>query len=448
MPKLAKLIAVGWGSKGYYSESLLREYGATAFPAGTKMFINHPKVQRGVDGAVLAESVERDWRDLAGVTTTDAFFVDDHAEGAGLYAWTEQFAPKKDEIIAKAKHSGLSIFVPGTYVIGEAEGRQGRLVQTLEASPINTVDFVAQEGAGGKLLLTESALPILDESFQLTDDEQEKPHKGIFMEGVPTDIFAEGHNAGEWLESRFHLRMTELADNMFADGNVNHEERIAISSALGQGLTAFRQTLLAQAPHVFNRERWQSAPPSADLIDVISESLDVTIKEIGNMADQDLQAQVVALQRANAELTRELNETRVLWQESRSQADKLREQLILRDARDFAMGQLAKSDLPVPTKKRLLRESLRTPPIENGQLAKATFQEQINTAIHEATAELRAIFDENNGSVWGMGDDSDLLLTEGYGQQQVTQSASEEDELMTIFKEMGFTDAGLRAATQ
>ena len=82
------------------------------------------------------------------------------------------------------------------------------------------------------------------------------------------------------------------------------------------------------------------------------------------------------------------------------------------------------------------------------QLAKATFQEQINTAIHEATAELRAIFDENNGSVWGMGDDSDLLLTEGYGQKQVQQSSSEEDELMTIFKEMGFTDAGLRAATQ
>jgi hypothetical protein len=37
-----KVIAPGWGSSGYYAKEVLKRDGAKAFPAGTKMFWNHP----------------------------------------------------------------------------------------------------------------------------------------------------------------------------------------------------------------------------------------------------------------------------------------------------------------------------------------------------------------------------------------------------------------------
>lgn len=435
MPTLAKLIEPGWGSKGYYSAMLLQEYGSTAFPRGTKMFINHPKTIQTESGTTFED---RDFNALAGVTTTDAFFMEEHPEGPGLYAWTELF-DQQDQIKAKAKHSGLSIFVPGSYLIGEAEGRRGRIVQSLDHSPINSVDFVANEGAGGKLILSESNMSILEESFTENENEDDKPTKGFFVESSTT--LAEANNVAEWVEAQMHKNMTHLIGNFFQDSTVNESERRNMDRALGQALQAFRSYLIANEPNLFTRATWQDAPTAEDLeAIVVNESFNLSFKENVTMNWEKLAQE---LKEKVGKLQGQLEENRGLLQEAHSQNQRLQEQLVLRDARDFAMSLLNKTDLPEPTKKRLLRESLRNPAIENGQLAKATFKESMTGLIQEARSELREIFEDSTG-VWGMGSGGNDVFNESAN----AGTNNGEDELTAIFKEMGFDGEALNRATQ
>lgn len=71
----------------------------------------------------------------------------------------------------------------------------------------------------------------------------------------------EARNIGQWIESRLHLELTQLADNMFGDGRLTREERIALSSAVADALTAFTSDLESSAPQLYTRDLW--AEPEA-----------------------------------------------------------------------------------------------------------------------------------------------------------------------------------------
>lgn len=70
----------------------------------------------------------------------------------------------------------------------------------------------------------------------------------------------EAANLGHWLESRIHLAFTQLADELFGDGYLTREERIGLSSAIGDALTAFAAAVAEAVPQVYARPRWQEAP--------------------------------------------------------------------------------------------------------------------------------------------------------------------------------------------
>lgn len=74
----------------------------------------------------------------------------------------------------------------------------------------------------------------------------------------------EAHNCGEWMESRLHLNFTEIADNMFGDGLLTRDERIALSSAIGAALTSFREEVQSAASQLYKRGRWEEPKPSSD----------------------------------------------------------------------------------------------------------------------------------------------------------------------------------------
>lgn len=75
----------------------------------------------------------------------------------------------------------------------------------------------------------------------------------------------EAHNLGDWLESRIHLAFTMIADDLFGDGRVTRDERIALSGGIGAALDAFRTHAEANAADVFSRGRWES--PSAPMVE-------------------------------------------------------------------------------------------------------------------------------------------------------------------------------------
>jgi hypothetical protein len=66
----------------------------------------------------------------------------------------------------------------------------------------------------------------------------------------------EAANVGDWMESRIHLRFTEVADYRFGDGYITRPERIILSSAIGDALNAFRAKVEADAPHLYQRKPW------------------------------------------------------------------------------------------------------------------------------------------------------------------------------------------------
>jgi len=67
----------------------------------------------------------------------------------------------------------------------------------------------------------------------------------------------EARNVGEWLEARLHLEFTMIADGMFGEGRLTREERIALSSAIGSALDAFRAAVEAGAVQLYSRDLWQ-----------------------------------------------------------------------------------------------------------------------------------------------------------------------------------------------
>lgn len=135
-----KIIQSGWGSSGYYSPDLLKEYGPSTFRAGRLSFANHPTDSEFANG--------RDITKIMGKLITDAEFREDDALWAKLKvepSWIPFVDEYKDSI-------GMSIFASGEFEEGEAEGRSGSIVTSFDPTdPYTSVDFVVAAGAGGKV---------------------------------------------------------------------------------------------------------------------------------------------------------------------------------------------------------------------------------------------------------------------------------------------------------
>lgn len=147
-----KLIRPGWGSSGYYPAEVLERDGPVVFPAGLKLFWNHPTLTEE------SERPEGDLRSLAGELVSGARWDANGASGPGLYADAKVFKPYQEAVNELAPHIGVSIRAQGRAMAGEADGRQGRIVQQLISA--RSVDFVTEPGAGGQIIsMFEAARP-------------------------------------------------------------------------------------------------------------------------------------------------------------------------------------------------------------------------------------------------------------------------------------------------
>lgn len=231
-----QLIDAGWSKNGrYYPASTLSEAArGRVYPAGTPMFVDHPTVSE------QSERPERSVRDLAARLVTDARFED-----GALVAEAELFGAWRPVINDIADHIGVSIRAAGTMQYGEAEGREGPIVTALTEGI--SVDFVTSPARGGKILeLIESARP------------------GAGAGEMKAMLLAEARNVGAWLESRLHCTFTEITDGMYGEGRLTRDERIALSSAIGDALDAFVKRVEADQPQLYQRDLWQTPEQGDD----------------------------------------------------------------------------------------------------------------------------------------------------------------------------------------
>lgn len=139
-----RIIQPGWGSSGYYPVDVLKRDGPQVFKAGLHMHIDHPTA------AEEAERPEGSLRTLGAVLSSDARWEDEGPAGPGLYAEARplgEFAARLPEL---APHIGVSIRAAGKAKAGEAEGKNGPLIEQIVAA--KSIDFVTTPGAGGRVL--------------------------------------------------------------------------------------------------------------------------------------------------------------------------------------------------------------------------------------------------------------------------------------------------------
>lgn len=220
-----QIIEAGWnrsGSKYYPADVLVRD-APIAFPVGTHAHLDHPTLSDEV------ERPERSLQTLAAVVAETPYSPDG---GKTMRAKFRIFSPYATFIREAWENIGVSINADGSGRYGETEGRQGLLVEAITVG--KSIDFVTKPGAGGRIIsLLESA-----------------------REDAQTFALREARNVGAWLESRLHLSLTELADNMYGDGRLTRDERIALSSALSKGLQAYTAEVESLAPQLFQRDLW------------------------------------------------------------------------------------------------------------------------------------------------------------------------------------------------
>lgn len=397
-----KLIDAGWGSSGYYSHGVLAEAAKNGvFPAGTHMYLDHPSASEQVDRP------ERSVRDLAAVLTSPATF-----DGGALYAEARVFGPFQQLLAEQADAIGVSIRAAGTAEPGEAEGRQGMIITSLTEGI--SVDFVTRAGRGGQIVeLLESARAELRESRSI----------------------------GVWLESRIHLMFTQFADDMYGRGSLTRDERIALSSAIGDGLQSFTSAIEKNAPQLYDRDIWDE-PDEPDADDEMSESrrppvgapppgnhplnerkhmsgttgapnggaTDLSEADRLRSENTDLKSQLAEAQLKAAQLgdnARELEETKKSLEESR------RENLRLRAndaARTKAVEALTSSTLPETARPRVIAAVTgdHVPLNEAGSLDEAKLVEGIKAAIETERRYLARFAEEAGlGSVRGLGTSGD-----------------------------------------
>lgn len=221
-----------WGSSGYYSRGLLERDGPKVFPAGTLMFLDHPGATESMDRP------ERSVRDLAAriVTTPTYETSGPGVDKPGLYSVIEVFPHQQPMVDALADTMGVSIRAAGTSKPGEAAGREGPIITSLVRG--HSVDFVTKAGAGGRLTeVLESA-------------------RAASETGSTVAALAEAGSIGAWIESRLHLALTEICDDMYGYGQLTREERIALSSGVGDALDKFCAAVMADAPQLYQRTKW------------------------------------------------------------------------------------------------------------------------------------------------------------------------------------------------
>lgn len=271
------------GSSGYYPAKMLKR-DAGVFREGLPVFLDHPGATEAYDRP------ERSVRDLAGRLATAAVY-----EGDGLYADVEVYPHWAPVVEAMAGDIGMSIRAAGTVEASTDDTIRGPIVTSL--SEAASVDFVTAAGAGGKIVaLLESArsegellrqaaealAPPLKKGSAKDDksantagkavddpedaadggaDEDDENSDGTKKGNLPAFLkkkgkVSEARNVGHWLESRMHKSFTEMADDMFGDGRLTRDERIALSSAVGDGLQAFSVRVEADCPHLYQRDIW------------------------------------------------------------------------------------------------------------------------------------------------------------------------------------------------
>jgi len=173
------VIRPGQGAMAYYEQDQLAR-DAHVFK-GAQVFWDHPSTTEE------RERPERSLRDLCGVAVTDPAYQENGPDGPGIYTDVKVFEHFRPLVNEMAPHIGVSIRASGDAVIKDIGGKKVRVAERFTAGGF---DFVTRAGAGGKVILTESARNPIDsyvDQFLAAHpglDESSESTRALFIEAA------------------------------------------------------------------------------------------------------------------------------------------------------------------------------------------------------------------------------------------------------------------------
>lgn len=396
-----RIIRPGWGSSGYYHESVLMRDATKVYRPGTQMFINHPTAKEE------RERPERDIRDLAGAIAGSVQYEkggpmrmgpDDN--GDGVYADVLTFKHNREFLREIAPYIGISHRVMGTSREGEAEGRKGPIIEALEEAL--SVDYVTVPGAGGGIVqMYESyrnrrqtmdeaegcriALKDVYPGKMLADlTDAERGHFGSLFAWVKPGAETEGDYHLPIKDPKTGETKQECVRNALA--RMNQVEGLA-----GDAEKAVRAKLERMLDE-HNKEESMADIKDLDL-KTLKESRPDLVATI--LKDHN---ETAAAQAREAERGKAFEENQKL----REEIAKFREREVVREAAEVARKALEKANVPDLAKVRIAEAISKQAAITNeGKLDEAALQKTIEQTIKTETEYYGKIL--GSGSVRGNG---------------------------------------------
>jgi hypothetical protein len=381
---LVKIISPGWGSSGFYSKEMLRRDSPKVYIPATHMHIDHPT------GNEEKGRPERSLQTLAGVITEKARYLEDGPRGSGVYAEARVFSPFRNFLNEMAPFIGVSHRALGRAKAGEAEGKQGKIIESLDKCL--SVDFVTLPGAGGSLVqMYESWTPEKDEA--------------VTMEALET-LFQE--------QGGCRLALTDLTDKSWGDLTGSEKDQIRGHFAYDDGGDTFgalhlpykgadgavKPDCVRAALAAIGGARTGSAmsvPASVKsklegILAKLNKESEMDPKDLTLKTLQEVRPDLIAAHKESvlaelktfeadkgkdAEHQKALAENKALKEE----VARLTEARILQEAAVLTGVELQKTQLPEVTKARILEKVPKTAKIKEGKLDTEALKGVLETTI-------------------------------------------------------------------
>jgi hypothetical protein len=250
----------------------------------------------------------------------------------------------------------------------------------------------------------------------------------------------EARNVGQWMESRIHLGFTQVADEMFGNGKLTRDERIALSSGIGDALDAFVSAVEKAASQLYQRDLWDDPEVRAAAAEAATPSVPVdeaghptTTREI-HMPEIE-EARQRKLEEAEARVP-------VLEAErdaANQRADAAEQALAIEKAKDYARDFGAKrvresnSELDSAAIEKIVGEAMREIPLTEAEKASdrrldtEAFAKRVDEAQKDMETFLATVVQSRGGHVRGLGesttktevtrDDSQVAIDEAFGRK-------------------------------
>jgi hypothetical protein len=499
---LIQVITPGWGSSGYYSADVLEAAAKDkVWPKGTKMFFDHPSASESEDrpersvkdiAATLTEDARWDGKRLVAradpVGLGKTVFADEAfrkavacsvrasaemniGEAEGKSGWiVEKIHPgtfNSVDFVTYAGRGGMILEAARQAAAQEA----GELDSDRRDKFRNAVrDAHAEDGVdvwvedyddttvywdrwGGDDPGTFSqTYKETDSGVELTGDPVKVRVKRTYVavdeagrapeltrEAALTAI-REARNVGQWMESRIHLGFTQIADDLFGQGRLTREERIALSSGIGDALDAFTTSVEKAAPQLYNRDLWDDPETLAAVAETATTNVPVhpagqsTPPKEHNMPEIE-ESRLQALEEAHGRVpTLEAERDSARAELATAQRD-LAVEKAKSYAREFGTKRVreANSELAGPVVERIVAEAMREIPLNesDSRLDTEAFGAQVDEARKEQELYLATVIENSAGTVRGLGpvgekkevtrSDAQRAIDEAFGRKTQTQ---------------------------